>query len=443
MSPPPTIPDAVRERQVAASNPTVSAWVSANAGSGKTHVLAQRVIRLLLQGSDPARILCITFTKAAAANMANRVFEDLRRWTALDDTTLAKAMRDIGVRETDARQLARARQLFALALETPGGLKVQTVHAFCTSLLHLFPFEANVAARFNVLDETAETQLLDELTMRVLLDAAASPDGPLGRALARAITAAADIFFRELVREMIRRRDELTAWIDSAGDVETAVAQLSQSLGVDPSDSEDAVTAALFNESLLAQSEWPAIAAALASGSKNDSEQAQRFDSLARLDGAKRVATFLEIFCTKDLSPRKNLVTKAIQNNDPDLFNRLSAEQSRVCDLIARRRAITARDRTGALVTIANAVISRYGDEKNWRCLLDYDDLIDKAQDLLNNVASAWVHYKLDRGIDHILIDEAQDTSPKQWAIVSKLAEEFFSGIGAHAPAAHDLCRGR
>ena len=172
MSAPRIIPDTVRDVQIAASNPDVSAWVAANAGSGKTHVLAQRVIRLLLRGVEPARILCITFTKAAAANMANRVFDRLAAWTALDDRALDQAMKEIGVREIDAALRARARQLFALALETPGGLKVQTIHAFCTHLLHLFPFEARVAARFTVLDETRNAQLLDQLCLSVLLDAA-------------------------------------------------------------------------------------------------------------------------------------------------------------------------------------------------------------------------------------------------------------------------------
>src|SRR5436853_4905061 len=115
------IPDAVTERQTAASDPTSSAWVAANAGSGKTHVLAQRVIRLLLSGVDPARILCITFTKAAAANMANRVFDELRAWTALDDAALDEAMHRAGEKQIDAVRRRRARQLFALALETPGG----------------------------------------------------------------------------------------------------------------------------------------------------------------------------------------------------------------------------------------------------------------------------------------------------------------------------------
>src|SRR5690242_441890 len=164
------IPDDLRRRQVEASDPAVSAWVAANAGSGKTHVLAQRVIRLLLDGVDPARILCITFTRAAAGNMANRVFDELRKWTALDDAGLSNAMRLAGSRDTGDKMRARARKLFALALETPGGLKVQTIHAFCTRILHLFPFEANVAARFSVLDEAQEAQLLERITDGVLID---------------------------------------------------------------------------------------------------------------------------------------------------------------------------------------------------------------------------------------------------------------------------------
>src|SRR5712671_3991179 len=166
------IPDALRRDQVEASAPAASAWVAANAGSGKTHVLALRVIRLLLDGVDPAKILCITFTKAAAANMANRVFDELRRWTALDDGALAAAIKRISDMAPDAARRTLARRLFAMALETPGGLKVQTIHAFCTRLLHHFPFEANVAARFTVLEERAETELLDRATTSVLLDAA-------------------------------------------------------------------------------------------------------------------------------------------------------------------------------------------------------------------------------------------------------------------------------
>ena len=212
-----TIPPDVRRVQVEAADPDVSAFVSANAGSGKTYVLAQRVINLLLRGVDPAKILCITFTKTAAANMANEVFKRLAGWIALDDAALDKEIELSTGRKPDARGRARARRLFASALETPGGLKVQTIHAFCTRLLHQFPFEANVAARFTVLDEASTTQLLDQLTLDVLLEASAKPDGALGQALATAIVVAADQTFKEVIGDAIRERDAIDAWIDRAG----------------------------------------------------------------------------------------------------------------------------------------------------------------------------------------------------------------------------------
>src|SRR6187200_1583111 len=190
-----SIPQALIAKQHVASDPAVSAWVAANAGSGKTHVLAQRVTRLLLDGVEPGKILCITFTKAAAANMANRVFDELRRWTSLDDQKLDAAIRRMSNLDPEPARRARARRLFALALETPGGLKVQTIHAFCTRLLHQFPFEAGVAARFNVLDEATERQLLEKLTLDVVLEGAANPGSALGKALETAITAAADQTF--------------------------------------------------------------------------------------------------------------------------------------------------------------------------------------------------------------------------------------------------------
>ena len=241
MNAPRIIPETVLRLQITASDPAVSAWVAANAGSGKTHVLAQRVIRLLLEGVDPGKILCITFTKAAAANMANRVFDELRRWTALDDQELDAAIRRMSNLDPDPARRARARRLFALALETPGGLKVQTIHAFCTRLLHQFPFEAAVAARFDVLDEASEAQLLGETSLGVLLDATLAPDAPLGRALATAIAVAADRTFKEVVGEAIRKRDAVRAWIDHGGSVDAAVALLCRTLGINADDTLDRV----------------------------------------------------------------------------------------------------------------------------------------------------------------------------------------------------------
>jgi ATP-dependent helicase/nuclease subunit A len=425
MRPPGTIPDSVRELQRVVSNPAVSAWVAANAGSGKTHVLVQRVINLLLDGVEPEKILCITFTKAAAANMAKRVFDTLAEWTTLDDAGLDKAIRERSSLKPDSARRALARRLFARALDTPGGLKVHTIHAFCTQLLHQFPFEANVAARFNVLDDAEHTQLLEQLTLNVLLEGADAPDGDLGRALAAAMVAAADQTFRDVVREAIAKRGTIM----TAGDRDTALANLAKSLGVDPSDTLAKIEAEYFTRSLIAAAEWSALARILAQGSKTDIEQARRFDGLAALSDAERVASYLQIFCTGEGSPRKSIVTKAIK--DAALVDRLCREQERICALLDRRRAVACRDRSAALLTIAYEVLERYLKEKERRGLLDYDDLIDKALALLGNVDAAWVHYKLDLGIDHVLIDEAQDTSKKQWQIVVHLTDEFTAGAGA------------
>src|SRR6201991_3430833 len=234
MSKPRIIPDYVRAVQIEAADPDISAFVSANAGSGKTHVLAQRVINLLLRGCDPAKILCITFTKAAAANMANRVFGTLAEWTTLDDVALDEKITLSTGRKPSGAERARARRLFASALETPGGLKVQTIHAFCTRLLHQFPFEADVAARFEVLEERTQSELIDRQRMAVLLKAAVEPESALGRALSVAITAAADMTFNEMIVETIARRDELIAWVANAGGVAAAITGLSRALGIDP-----------------------------------------------------------------------------------------------------------------------------------------------------------------------------------------------------------------
>src|SRR5215472_5062535 len=220
---PRTIPLQIRELQRAVADPDVSAWVLSNPGSGKTHVLAQRVINLLLEGVAPEKILCITFTKAAAANMAKRVFDTLAEWTTLEDAALDDAIRSRSAIEPDAARRALARRLFARALETPGGLKVQTIHAFCAQLLHQFPFEANVAARFDVLDETEQTQLLERLTLDLLLEGARSPERPIGRALAAAITAASDRSFHDAIRAAIGAREAIARRVIGSGSVAAAI----------------------------------------------------------------------------------------------------------------------------------------------------------------------------------------------------------------------------
>ena len=421
----PDVPPAVSARQHEASDPEVSAWASANAGSGKTHVLTQRVIKLLLRGEDPVKILCITFTKAAAATMATRVFDTLAQWTAYDDAALDKAIADIGA-VPDAQVRKRARQLFALALETPGGLKVQTIHAFCTRLLHQFPFEAGIGAGFEVLDDATQSEMLETLSLEVMLEGAANPQTPLGRALAVSIRAAADQTFQGLIREAVGRRDEITEWVARAGSVNNAVAELSDALGIDANESADALLERVLAEAAIAHPEWPDLANVLVAGGKTYAERADNL-RLAR----DRLSDYIGVFCTKSRERRKNLITKALRDAHPDWANRLEQEQDRVCHLLGLQRAAECRDRTRALVTVAHEVINRYRAAKMRRGMLDYDDLIDRTLALFRRTSAAWVLYKLDLGINHILLDEAQDTSPKQWEIVQTLVSEFVAGAGA------------
>src|SRR2546421_330384 len=337
------IPDAVRATQARASDPAASAFVSANAGSGKTHVLVQRVIRLLLDGVPPEKILCITFTKAAAANMAERVFSTLGHWVTLDDDRLDAAIVEAGIARPGADLRMTARKLFACALETPGGLKVQTIHALCTRLLQQFPFEANVPARFTVLVERAIV------------------DGPN-----------------------------------------------------------------------LPRSRWDEIASVLDTSSNADRKQADRLREALTLTGIEQVDNYLNVFLTEaERTPRATVVTNGFIGDNPAAGRLFEMEKLRITPLIERRRAVTIRDRTQALLHIATAAAANYRREKQERGRLDYDDLIDKTLGMLDRVSSGWVHYKLDRGVDHVLIDEAQDTSPRQWDIVDHIISEFTSGKGA------------
>jgi len=425
------IPEAVRAAQARASDPAASAFVSANAGSGKTHVLVQRVIRLLLDGVPPEKILCITFTKAAAANMAERVFSTLGHWVTLDDGALDIAIREVGIAHSNAQLREAARRLFASALETPGGLKVQTIHALCTRLLQQFPFEANVPARFAVLDDRDQTEMMERANLKVLLEASRDPQSATGCALLTAMASAADVTFKDVVREACLSRDHFMAWTDAAGNAEAAAAQMSAALGVSADDRIVDVEREILDGPFLPRRRWPEIADVLDTGTKSDREQAARLRDALVFSGSAQVDEYLGVFLTDEKTPRKTVLTKKFGDYNPSVARLFEAELVRLAALIERRRAIVTRDRTQALLHIATAAAANYRREKQERGLLDYDDLIDKTLAMLTRVSSGWVHYKLDRGVDHVLIDEAQDTSPRQWDIVAHIISEFTSGQGA------------
>ncbi|CAH1656987.1 MULTISPECIES: double-strand break repair helicase AddA [unclassified Chelatococcus] len=416
-----------------AADPAASAWVSANAGSGKTTVLANRVLRLLLAGAEPGRILCLTFTKAAAANMSNRVFDDLGRWVALDDAALDAALLRLTGKPPTADLRAVARRLFARAIETPGGLKIETIHAFCERVLHLFPFEANVPARFEVLDDTDAADLLARARVAVISDAIAGRAPALAAALARLVEEAGDVTIDKALAEALRAKALLRQGLSrepgpSGGGIATDA--IKAALGLEPADDRASVERQMLGEG-IPEADWPDIITALAAGKTTDQALADCFRAaLAATNPADKLAAYQSVFFTQAGEPRSDsrFGTKAI---DPDLVQQLRDERDRLAGLTGRLKAVLAVERTAALLTLASAVFTRVEASKNARGALDFDDLIARTVDLFARHEAAWVLYKLDAGIDHILVDEAQDTSPEQWRILKALAEEFTAGDSA------------
>lgn len=418
---------ATQEQQARASDPAASAWVSANAGSGKTYVLALRAIKLMLAGVPPARILCLTFTKAAAAHMANVVLDRLAAWVRLDDEKLDAELATVDAVPPSPERRAAARRLFAAALETPGGLKVQTIHAFCDRVLHQFPYEARVPAGFEVLEEVGETDLLARARADALIAAGADRQSPLGRALAAAVPIASDQGLAQALEEAVRERRKLLRFMTFYQDSDHALAA---ALGLKPEEMLATVEAEMLTSPNLPRGEWGSVAATLVALGGN---AARRGEQLTAAAATGALDEYLSVFITDEDKPREDsgFGSRAARAKEPALFVRLIAERDRLYGLLDKRRAAKARERSNALLTLASDTIRNYEFEKLARGLLDYDDLVTKTVDLLQNHDSAWVHYKLDGGINHILIDEAQDTSPEQWRVIDKLAEEFFAGRGA------------
>ncbi|MEC9368259.1 MAG: UvrD-helicase domain-containing protein, partial [Pseudomonadota bacterium] len=419
-----------------ASDPGASVWVSANAGTGKTYVLVLRVLRLLLQdGVRPEQILCLTYTKAAAAEMKNRVLKELRKWAVAEEDDLRRMLKEACGEPADDETLARARRLFAQTLDAHGGLKIYTLHAFCERLLHRFPLEADVPPSFRVLDEVETRLLMNAAIDEVLARASDGGASPLSDSLATVIAETGEERFRSLIEAILARRDELRAisrLSTDAGRVgEAEELALRRLMGVGHGRS--VADSLRDTAAALTDGEIDAMLPVLAEGQKTDRTLADRL-SAARYasDGAERARRMEQAFLTQAGAPRKRICTKAVSDGHPDVDDRLGKAAAFVATLAAERAAMRVAAATGALITLAEAMLDAYSRAKSALAALDFSDLIEKADNLLNRTgAAAWVLYKLDYGIDHILVDESQDTSPAQWRVVSALVQEFFAGAGA------------
>ncbi|MFT7045096.1 MAG: ATP-dependent helicase/nuclease subunit A [Celeribacter sp.] len=421
--------DATR-RQISAAKPDSSTWVSANAGSGKTKVLTDRVARLLLAGTPPQHILCLTYTKAAASEMQNRLFKRLGAWAMMPDEALSVELKSLAPDATlTDDEMRHARTLFARAVETPGGLKIQTIHSFCGALLRRFPLEAGVSPQFKELDERETNTILAEV-----LDTMADGDGRDAiDAVATHISGQDDIDPLHLAQQIVRKREafhepksakDIWDWFDLPQGYNEQDLLDSVFLG----DEDHALTrAATVMESSPNKTDVTAAAALRACiGSPPSIRLLQEFTSIFLVKSGENQGL------SRFGRTHSGLPTKKCATLEPDALRQLSELMDRVSHASVQLRALQSAKKTAALHTFATALLGPYFEKKSHLGLLDFDDLVQKARDLLSiSSVAQWVLFRLDGGIDHILVDEAQDTSPDQWTVIRLLAEEFTVGEGA------------
>ncbi len=413
-------PNDATRAQIDAARPDASTWLTANAGSGKTRVLTDRVARLLLDGVEPQQILCLTYTKAAASEMQNRLFKRLGEWAMRDDDALRNALRTLGI-ETDLRpeHLRKARTLFARAIETPGGLKIQTIHSFCAAILRRFPLEAQVSPQFTEIEDRAAELLRAEIVDTI----AAGPDAHLIANVARFYTGED---FLSLTRGIVALRDVFIR--------ETSRKDLLALLGQPITLTEAEILQSVFvggEVELIAE-----LVPHLVARGGNDGKAADKLAAFTG-PGLEDLAVLESVLLTGAganspfTAKIGSFPTKGTQGVVAHLMPELDALMQRVEEAREARLALATVEKTMALHRFARGFLLPYEAQKQARGWLDFDDLILKTRDLLSDKhVAAWVLYRIDGGVDHILVDEAQDTSPQQWEIIEKLTEEFYSGAG-------------
>ncbi len=422
---------------LAAASPGHSIWVNASAGTGKTNILTRRVLSLLLHGIRAEKIICLTYTKAAAAEMSSRIRSQLADWiTAADDLLYQKIVKIVGTEPVDDAMLRRARYLFAECLDTPDGLKIQTIHGFCQSILQRFPLEAGLLPRFKVCEER-ESKLLLNRALRDVIGSQTKPEY-----LQKSMAMLSQILGQEdqlskLLDKIISKRQWLDACFDAHGGITDMIGRAAELLGIDQTiDRHDFLTRACADD-VFSVAELRRAGGILATGTTTEINRAEKMLPWLSLDQTARANcwnNYLDAFLTGDDGIYKTLVTKGTLEKHPDLESILRTEAERVLRIEHKLKAYDLVDHTESALQLAHAVLLKYQDIKSKQSVLDYDDLIACTLRLLQKPGIApWVLFKLDGGIDHVLIDEAQDTSPEQWAIIKILTGEFFAGDGTRS----------
>ena len=406
-----------------AANPAFSRIVNANAGSGKTKVLVDRVSRILLQDTDPGKILCLTYTRAAASEMQERLFRDLSRWSIASDEALQDALETLFDQPLDAIRppiaLDRARTLFARALETPEGLKVMTIHAFCERIIARFPIEAGILPGFTPLEEAQSREMLARCRLNLLERAMEEPE--LARALHHLTRLKADATLDTLLFQLAMDQERMERWTAAGG-----VAGFRKYLGLRAEDTPESVARAAMASIDEERAEIVfRIADRLWTSATGIRSLKTYRGALKDKDPIKALAVYASIFLKADGDLRKSSLIKSVHAEDPFL-EMGGPECERICNAVDQVNAARLVETTDALFTLGRFMAADYAQAKHQARGLDFNDLILKTRDLLRRKdVSDWVSYKLDGGVEHVLLDEAQDTSPTQWAIIDAIIDPF------------------
>lgn len=433
-------------RQSQAANPLMSHWVGASAGTGKTKVLIDRVLRLMLprpglpaeSATPPGKILCLTFTKTGAAEMSNRIYAALSAWSVMDDAALDRELETLTGGPPSKDMHAEARRLFARVLDAPGGLKIMTIHSFCQSVLKRFPVEAGLAPHFELMDEQTAMEYLERCLHELLAGARKNPGGPLARAFDVLALHLDSEGMSGLMSRVMAGRGLLSEILRHHGDAEgradKTIEKIYDRLHAERGETEEGILAAAGDIDAEHEAELVKALRALLAGGVTDQKKAaamqpwleKKAQRSALLPGYRRA------FLTGTGEVYKTVATKAVVAACPDIIRIMTDEAERLLETDARLQALRLAKLNEALLTVSAEMTGCYARHKRYADRLDFDDLIIKTAALLSDAPTVqWVLYKLDEGIDHILVDEAQDTSPIQWRVVQALSAEFFAGRGS------------
>ncbi|MBP3615361.1 MAG: double-strand break repair helicase AddA [Alphaproteobacteria bacterium] len=431
------------ENQKIASNPKLSVWVSASAGTGKTTVLINRLLRLFLNDVDPSKVLCLTYTNAGAIEMQNRIYKKARDWAIISDEELKTDLTKL-LDETDKNidfdnLFLKARKLFSKLIDNPIPLKIYTIHAFCQSVLKRFPIEAGITPHFKIIEDSDVKILLNEAYQKLIhtlksdknidyLDVFKSFDYLMKN------TPESD--FDSMIESIINGREHFIELLSKYKTKDGIISELKKKIfNTFPF----AIDSFIDDEVAFKTNVLSHIPDGFIDELKrlflldNGKTSAKKLDIISAFLSSDNVENKFDIYKTLLLNADNSIPKDCILNKksilaNPSFVDDISRESERLFQSISFINSVKVFKATSAVLDFGLTLNHIYDNLKKKRGVMDFTDLITTVKKLFDREnISSWILYKLDGGISHILIDEAQDTSPIQWKIVDKLTEEFFT----------------